>query len=59
MLTNKEDFRGDQEIYKMLTDLEESIRKGNDFTVSIMLAKLKSKGFTFEVSFEGTDQQVQ
>ena len=58
-LTNKEEFITDTKLYKMLTDLEQAVRDGDDFAVSIMLTKLKQRKITFEVSFEEIDQESQ
>jgi len=58
-LNNKEDFLKDIYVYKLLEDLEKAIEKDNKLEVSFIIAKLKYRNITFEVSHEKIDPLVQ
>ena len=58
-LINKDNFKNNEEVYKMLIDLEQAIEDNEKITISFIVTKLSQKGITFEVLNEGKDLPVQ
>jgi len=48
MITNKKDYQTNKELYYILTQLEKAISKQDAFSVSILITRLKLKGFIVE-----------
>lgn len=48
MITNKDKFMENKEISFMLSQLEIAIEKGDYFSTSVLVTRLKSLGYTLE-----------
>ena len=48
MITNKDKFMENKEISFMLSQLEIAIEKGDYFSASVLVTRLKSLGYTLE-----------
>ena len=52
MLKNKDDFKSNEVVYKLLCGMEKAMKEKDAFSISIYLTKLKHHNITFEISDE-------
>jgi hypothetical protein len=52
MLLNKDDFKSNEVVYKLLCGMEKAMKEKDAFSISIYLTKLKHHNITFEISDE-------
>jgi hypothetical protein len=48
MLKNKEDFKNNEIVYKLLCKMEKAIKEKDAFAISVYITKLKHHNITFE-----------
>jgi hypothetical protein len=49
MLKNKDDFKSNEVVYKLLCGMEKAMAKKDAFAISVYLTKLKHHNITFEI----------
>lgn len=59
MITNKDKFMENKEISFMLSQLEIAIEKGDYFSTSVLVTRLKSLGYTLEKDSIDDENAVQ
>lgn len=59
MITNKDKFMENKEVSFMLSQLEIAIEKGDYFSTSVLVTRLKSLGYTLEKDSIDDENAVQ
>ena len=59
MITNKDKFVENKEVSFMLSQLEIAIEKGDYFSTSVLVTRLKSLGYTLEKDSINDENAVQ
>ena len=58
MLKNKDDFKSNEVVYKLLCGMEQAMVRKDAFAISVYLTKLKHHNITFEALNEAVDEHV-